>query len=201
MLVLCNWISRFRRHIFWGCSYRSNIECCYGTQPCICVTCCRCAWLNHSKHPEQFIDMVAEFPRVRAWFSGHFHLSQNYADSIVALGSCAFIQTGVIGPRSSRDGDRQSRMLQLFEEGYKVCVRQTSVVRQQKANRWLWAPQHASFTLACCFVSHVGCLNTQSIHFRSCVTTFSSTQDRQLVPLPEHVQATMHICTGVYSEP
>jgi hypothetical protein len=81
---------------------------------------CRCAWLNHSKDPEQFVELVREFPRVRAWCSGHFHLSQNYADSITSLGSCAFIQTGVIGPKSSRDGDRQSRMLRLSQDGYQV---------------------------------------------------------------------------------
>jgi hypothetical protein len=66
------------------------------------------------------MEVVGAHPRVRAWFSGHFHLSQNYADSIVANGGCAFVQTGVIGPTSSRDGDRQSRLLRLTERGYQV---------------------------------------------------------------------------------
>lgn len=42
---------------------------------------------------------------MRLWFSGHFHLSQNYADSISVVGSCAFVQTGVIG-ECNRDGSR-----------------------------------------------------------------------------------------------
>lgn len=41
---------------------------------------------------------------------GHFHLSHNYARSISVAGSCAFVQTGVIGD-CNRDGFRHSRVL------------------------------------------------------------------------------------------
>jgi hypothetical protein len=50
------------------------------------------------------------YPNVRLWFSGHFHLSHNYADSISVVGRCAFVQTGVIG-LCNRDGFRHSRLL------------------------------------------------------------------------------------------
>ena len=65
----------------------------------------RCAWLNHSDRPERFMQLVEKYGNVRLWFSGHFHLSQNYADSISVVGKCAFVQTGVIG-ECNRDGNR-----------------------------------------------------------------------------------------------
>jgi hypothetical protein len=49
--------------------------------------------------------LVEQHPNIKLWFSGHFHLSQNYADSISVVGSCAFVQTGVIG-ECNRDGNR-----------------------------------------------------------------------------------------------
>ncbi len=70
----------------------------------------RCAWLNHSSDPRAFIRVAEAHPHVRLWFSGHFHLSHNYPDSITVVGGCAFVQTGVIGD-CNRDGHRQSRLL------------------------------------------------------------------------------------------
>ncbi|KAI8474051.1 MAG: Metallo-dependent phosphatase-like protein [Monoraphidium minutum] len=81
----------------------------------------RCAWLNHSDRPQRFIRLVERHSNVRLWFSGHFHLAQNYPDSITAVGSCAFVQTGVIG-ECNRDGFRQSRLLRVTSAGYEVCT-------------------------------------------------------------------------------
>ena len=43
-----------------------------------------CCWLNHSndKQCKKFIELVREHRCVKAWFSGHFHLGQDYQDSI-----------------------------------------------------------------------------------------------------------------------
>ena len=43
-----------------------------------------CCWLNHSddKKCRKFIELVREHRCVKAWFSGHFHLGQDYQDSI-----------------------------------------------------------------------------------------------------------------------
>lgn len=60
---------------------------------------------HHHRRPQRFIRLVEAHPNVRLWFSGHFHLSQNYADSISVVGGCAFVQTGVIG-ECNRDGNR-----------------------------------------------------------------------------------------------
>mmetsp|Transcript_7724 Transcript_7724/g.21988 ORF Transcript_7724/g.21988 Transcript_7724/m.21988 type:complete len:387 (+) Transcript_7724:84-1244(+) len=79
----------------------------------------RCAWLNHSSNLGDFMEVVRQCPSIRLWFSGHFHLSHNYADSISVVGGAAFVQTGVIG-EYHRDGLRQSRVVKLDREGYEV---------------------------------------------------------------------------------
>jgi 3',5'-cyclic AMP phosphodiesterase CpdA len=80
----------------------------------------RCAWLCHSDRPRRFLDLVERHaPRVRLWFSGHFHLSQQYPDSVSVVGSCAFVQTGVAG-ECHRDGFRQSRLLKMTSQGYEL---------------------------------------------------------------------------------
>lgn len=76
----------------------------------------RCAWLNHSSNPRAITDLVTAHPNVQLWFSGHFHLSHDYARSIGVLGTCAFVSTNVIGSYN-RDGLRQSRVLQGEGDG------------------------------------------------------------------------------------
>jgi len=71
-----------------------------------------CAWLNHcSKNRSVFIRCVRENPQIKLWFSGHFHLSHEFEDSISTVASCTFVQLGVIGPSSTRDGCRQTRII------------------------------------------------------------------------------------------
>ncbi|GLC68750.1 hypothetical protein PLESTF_000732800 [Pleodorina starrii] len=79
----------------------------------------RCAWLNHSANPRAFMDILARHRNVKLWFSGHFHLSHNYPDSISTVGGAAFVQVGVIG-ECNRDGLRQSRLLRGGPEGYQL---------------------------------------------------------------------------------
>lgn len=76
-----------------------------------------CAWLNHCSPTDvrnSFVRIVKENPQIKCWLSGHFHLSHDYEDALVQAvpGSpCIFMQVGVIGPGSSRDQRRQSRMI------------------------------------------------------------------------------------------
>jgi len=56
---------------------------------------------------------------VKLWFSGHFHLSHNYPDSISVVGGAAFVQVGVIG-ECNRDGQRHSRVLSSTRDGYQL---------------------------------------------------------------------------------
>jgi hypothetical protein len=80
-----------------------------------------CAWLNHcSENRKDFIRIVKENPQIKMWFNGHFHLSHDYQDSISTVGSCAFVQVGVMGPVSSRDGRRQTRVVQGCSDRMKV---------------------------------------------------------------------------------
>jgi 3',5'-cyclic AMP phosphodiesterase CpdA len=86
-----------------------------------------CCWLNHSdeRNCRKFIELVRTHRCIKAWFSGHFHLGQDYQDSITFptidpkdgpypnRGSCVFAQTSVIRSGASRDGRQQSRLLRI----------------------------------------------------------------------------------------
>jgi len=95
-----------------------------------------CCWLNHSddKKCRKFIELVREHRCVKAWFSGHFHLGQDYQDSITFptipkeegpypnRGSCTFAQTSVMRSGTSRDGRQQSRLLRGNKDGFEICT-------------------------------------------------------------------------------
>ena len=76
-----------------------------------------CAWLNHCSPTDirnSFVRIVRENPQIKCWLSGHFHLSHDYQDALVqpiAGSPCTFLQVGVMGPGSSRDHRRQTRMI------------------------------------------------------------------------------------------
>jgi len=95
-----------------------------------------CCWLNHSDDAKcrKFIELVREHRCVKAWFSGHFHLGQDYQDSITFptidpkdgpypnRGSCVFVQTSVMRSGSSRDGRQQSRLIRGNKDGFEICT-------------------------------------------------------------------------------
>lgn len=68
------------------------------------------AWLNQADRPGRFVDLLADHPQVRLWFSGHNHLGQQYHDSVSLVDRCLFVHTGVIG-RETRDGQHHSRLV------------------------------------------------------------------------------------------
>jgi len=88
-----------------------------------------CCWLNHNDGPQsrKFIEIVRANPCIKGWFSGHFHLSHDYEDSMSFpmgsnRGACVFGQTAVMTARSTRDGRRQSRLLKGNKDGFEICT-------------------------------------------------------------------------------
>jgi hypothetical protein len=93
-----------------------------------------CCWLNHSDEDtlSRFIELVRKHRSIKAWFSGHFHLGQDYQDSITFpnvedendpdRGSCVFVQTAVMRGGTSRDSCQQSRLLRGNKEGFEICT-------------------------------------------------------------------------------
>ena len=95
-----------------------------------------CCWLNHSdeRNCRLFIELVRKHRCIKAWFSGHFHLGQDYQDSITFptidpkdgpypnRGSCVFAQTSVMRSGSSRDGRQQSRLIRGNDSGFEICT-------------------------------------------------------------------------------
>ena len=96
-----------------------------------------CCWLNQSNEEQcrRFLELVREHRCIKAWFSGHFHLGQDYQDSItfpneesdvdglpVDRGSCVFCQTSVMRSGTSRDGHQQSRLIRGNKDGFQICT-------------------------------------------------------------------------------
>ena len=88
-----------------------------------------CCWINHSggKKTVKFIELVRKHRCIKAWFSGHFHLSHDYEDSMSFpegnnRGACVFAQTAVMTARSTRDGRRQSRLVRGDKDGFEICT-------------------------------------------------------------------------------
>mmetsp|Transcript_761 Transcript_761/g.2251 ORF Transcript_761/g.2251 Transcript_761/m.2251 type:complete len:782 (-) Transcript_761:151-2496(-) len=95
-----------------------------------------CCWLNHSggATTRKFIELVREHRCIKGWFSGHFHLGQDYQDSITFptiprelgpypnRGSCVFAQTSVMRKGTSRDKRQQSRLLRGNKDGFEICT-------------------------------------------------------------------------------
>mmetsp|Transcript_56201 Transcript_56201/g.99319 ORF Transcript_56201/g.99319 Transcript_56201/m.99319 type:complete len:678 (-) Transcript_56201:306-2339(-) len=93
-----------------------------------------CCWLNHSGDNAKFIKLVRKHRCIKAWFSGHFHLGQDYEDSITFptipkevgpypnRGSCVFAQTSVMRSGTSRDKRQQSRLLRGNAQGFEICT-------------------------------------------------------------------------------
>jgi hypothetical protein len=95
-----------------------------------------CCWLNHSdeKKCRKFIELVRKHRAIKAWFSGHFHLGQDYQDSITFptvdpkvgpypnRGSCVFVQTSVMRAGTSRDGRQQSRLVRGNKDGFEILT-------------------------------------------------------------------------------
>jgi len=93
-----------------------------------------CCWLNHSGESARFIKLVREHRCIKGWFSGHFHLGQDYEDSITFptiprevgpypnRGSCVFVQTSVMRKGTSRDKRQQSRFLRGNKDGFEICT-------------------------------------------------------------------------------
>jgi hypothetical protein len=95
-----------------------------------------CCWLNHSNEAEcrKFIELAREHRSIKAWFSGHFHLGQDYQDSITFptidpkegpypnRGSCVFVQTSVMRSGTSRDTRQQSRLIRGDKEKFEICT-------------------------------------------------------------------------------
>lgn len=82
----------------------------------------RCAFLNHADREAaaRFVATVERHANVALWCSGHYHLSHNYATSLSVVNRTVFCQVGVIGPGSSRDGVRQSRVVDVDAHGWRL---------------------------------------------------------------------------------
>ncbi len=74
------------------------------------------AWLNHNHHPARWSNFYRKHPEVLLWFSAHYHIGHDHPDSQNERDGVRFFHTQVHGD-CTRDGSRQSRVLDLTKEG------------------------------------------------------------------------------------
>jgi hypothetical protein len=98
-----------------------------------------CYWLNHSneRNSHRFIEIIRENRCIKGWFSGHFHLRQDYYQDSITFpmmidpleggpcpdrGSCIFTQMSVMQGGALRDGRRQLRLLHSTRMWFEICT-------------------------------------------------------------------------------
>lgn len=77
------------------------------------------AYLDQNHDPYRWLELVNRFPEIILWFSAHYHLSQGYPNSHQVVQGTHFFLTGVHSS-CTRDGKRQSRVLEIDETGLQV---------------------------------------------------------------------------------
>jgi 3',5'-cyclic AMP phosphodiesterase CpdA len=79
------------------------------------------AYLDQNHHSHRWKLLLASRSEVKMWFSAHYHLSHYYPDSHTVLYDTHFFMTGVHGS-ATRDGGRQSRVIDITENGISVST-------------------------------------------------------------------------------
>ncbi|WP_164821417.1 metallophosphoesterase family protein [Paenibacillus koleovorans] len=77
------------------------------------------AYLDQNHRYGRWMELIREFPAIKLWFSAHYHLGHDHADSSSVRSGTRFFITGVHGS-CTRDGLRQSRIIDIH--GDKVSV-------------------------------------------------------------------------------
>ena len=78
------------------------------------------AYTNQNHHPGRLQRIIREHPNVLLWFSGHNHLGQQYRNAATRKLGVTYFHTATAAPGSTRDGMRQSRVLDVYADGWIV---------------------------------------------------------------------------------
>lgn len=79
------------------------------------------AYLDQNHRYGRWMPLVRRHPHIRLWFSAHYHLGHDDPDSQTQRHGTTFFMTGVHGS-CTRDGTRQSRVIDLDEAGVRVST-------------------------------------------------------------------------------
>ncbi|MBJ6360630.1 metallophosphoesterase [Paenibacillus sp. MAHUQ-46] len=80
------------------------------------------AYLDENHNPYRWYELFKHTPEIVLWFSAHYHLSHGHPDSHTYRFGTHFFMTGVHGAAFTRDGNRQSRILDIDTDGVKVLT-------------------------------------------------------------------------------
>ncbi|KIL38059.1 hypothetical protein SD70_28910 [Gordoniibacillus kamchatkensis] len=80
------------------------------------------AYLDQNHDPYRWYHLFKNSPEIVMWFSAHYHLSHIHPDSHTVRFGTHFFMTGVHGVSFTRDGMRQSRILDIGRSSVKVLT-------------------------------------------------------------------------------
>lgn len=78
------------------------------------------AYMNQNHEPGRIQQIIWEHPNIVFWFSGHTHLGQHYRDAVSRRLGVTYVHTSTPSQASSRDGHRQSRILDIEENSLRL---------------------------------------------------------------------------------
>lgn len=95
------------------------------------------AYLDQNHDPYRWLELVRRFPEIVMWFSAHYHLSHRYPNSHTVVQGTHFFLTGVHSS-CTRDGKRQSRVLDIGPDGASVRTLDHAARRMTEEGVFIW---------------------------------------------------------------
>ncbi|MEK8128244.1 metallophosphoesterase [Paenibacillus filicis] len=95
------------------------------------------AYLDENHDPYRWYELFKHTPEIVMWFSAHYHLSHIHPDSHTYRFGTHFFITGVHGAGFTRDGMRQSRILDIGEQG--IRVRTLDHIKREVTEEGSWS--------------------------------------------------------------
>ncbi|PYI57287.1 metallophosphoesterase family protein [Paenibacillus flagellatus] len=94
------------------------------------------AYLDENHDPYRWYRLFRHSPEIVLWFSAHYHLSHIHPDSSTYRFGTRFFITGVHGAGFTRDGMRQSRIVDIGEQS--VAVRTLDHIKRAVTDEGGW---------------------------------------------------------------
>ncbi|WP_157685587.1 metallophosphoesterase family protein [Paenibacillus donghaensis] len=101
------------------------------------------AYLDQNHDPYRWLELVRTSPEIVMWFSAHYHLSHGYRNSHTLVHGTHFFMTGVHSS-CTRDGKRQSRILELDSAGVSVRTLDHSSRQITQEGAFVWEGKPAA---------------------------------------------------------
>jgi hypothetical protein len=93
------------------------------------------AYLDQNHDPYRWLALIRSTPEIVVWFSAHYHLGHGHPDSSTVKYGTYFFTTGVHAS-VTRDGNRQSRMIELENDRVRIFTLDHIARKQASEANW-----------------------------------------------------------------